>query len=109
MSDGKGQSVLMAPAMESFLGPGNKILGKGPGWCVCRPEKRLKCIQGRKDQGLKDNEESTIPFSGLCVRGILMAASNRLCLERKSLPYVGKVEKTPRQPRRLAEPLMEGV
>lgn len=39
MSEGKGQSVMMAPAMESFLGPGNKILGKGPGWCVCRPEK----------------------------------------------------------------------
>lgn len=61
------------------------------------------------DQGLEDNEEPTIPFSGLCVRGMLQAASNRLCLERKILPYVGKVEKTPGQPRRLAEPLVEGV
>lgn len=52
----------------------------------------------------KTNEEPTIPFSGLCVRGMLKAAGNRLCLERKILPCVGKVEKTPGQPRRLAEP-----
>lgn len=79
VSEGKGQPDLRAPAMESFLDPGNKIPGTCPGWCVCRPEKRLKCIQGRKevvDQGLEDNEEPTILFSGLCVRGMLKAAGN---------------------------------
>lgn len=108
VSEGKGQPVLRAPAMESFLGPGNKILGKWLGWCVCRPEKRLECIQGRKEvgsgfQALEDNEEPTVPSAGLCVQGMFKAASNslclernnRLCLERKTLPYVGKVEKTP--------------
>lgn len=49
VSEEKGQPVLRAPAMESFLDPGNKIPGKCPGWCVCSPEKRLKCIQGRKE------------------------------------------------------------
>ena len=51
VSEGKGQPVMRAPAMESFLGPGHKILGKWPGWCIYRPEKRLECIQGRKEVG----------------------------------------------------------
>lgn len=52
VSEGKGQPGLTAPALESFLGPGNKILGKGPGWCVCRSEKRVKGIRGRKEVGI---------------------------------------------------------
>ncbi|MEJ1281882.1 ceramide synthase 4 [Cricetulus griseus] len=53
----------MAPAMESLLGPGSKILGKGPGWCLCRPEKRMtypKCTQGRKEEQSEDEVDSSI-------------------------------------------------
>lgn len=52
VSEGKGQPGLIAPALESFLGPGNKIRGKGPGWCVCRSEKRVKGIWDRKEVGI---------------------------------------------------------
>lgn len=48
------------------------------------------------DQGLEDNEELTIPFSELCVQGMLKAASNSclICVLRgRPCPMLGKLKR----------------